>query len=61
MNSTEQMELAERIFESFYICNEMNQAMARDYAERAASIAAKMARGEPRVNYFTPAKRSITQ
>lgn len=47
-------ELEDRIFESFYICNEMGSSMARDYARRAADIAVKMSQGKARTDYFNP-------
>jgi hypothetical protein len=50
----DQAELKDRIFEAFYLCNEMPRAMAEDYAERAARIAVNMANGLPRADYFNP-------
>lgn len=47
-------ELEDRIFEAFYICNEMPRDMALDYAIRAARIAVNMVNGLPRTNYFNP-------
>ena len=44
-------ELEDRIYESFYICNEMSATVARDYARRAADIAVKMSQGKARTDY----------
>ncbi len=48
----DQSELEDRIFESFWICNEMSRDMALDYAKRASRIAVNMANGMPRTDYF---------